>query len=124
MDLEQSAARIRSAAASMPACPDEQYGGCLILDLGQTKAELESLAVSLENTNRNIQEKVASFEERIHQLAIQLIFVRPMATAMMGWMLAVSLMLMLSGVTFLLIDKKIEKRLYRPTKGFIPESEA
>lgn len=61
IDLEQSASRIRSAAASMPACPDEQYGGCLVLDLGQTKAELESLAVSLEKTDGNIQEKVASF---------------------------------------------------------------
>ncbi len=124
IDLEQSAAKIRSAAANMPTCADEQYGGCTIFDLGQTKADLESLAVSLEETDGSIKEKVAGLEERIHQVAGQLTIVRPLATGIVGWMLAISVMLMISGVTFLLIDKKIEERVHRAAKGFISESEA
>lgn len=124
IELGQSAAKIRSAAANMPTCADERYGGCAIFDLGQTKADLESLAASLEKTDGSLKEKVAGLEERIHQLAGQLTHVRLLATGIVGWMLAISVMLMITGVTFLLIDKKIEERLHRAAKGFIPESEA
>lgn len=124
IDLEQSAAKIRSAAANMPTCADAQYGGCTTFDLRQTKADLESLAVSLEETDGSIKEKVASLEERIHQVAGQLAHVRLLATGIVGWMLAISIMLMISGITFLLIDKKIEARPYRAARGFISESEA
>lgn len=124
IDLEQSAAKIRSAAANMPTCADTQYGGCTIFDLGKTKADLESLAVSLEETDGGIDAKVAGLEEKIHQVAGQLTHVRLLATGIVGWMLAISVMLMISRVTFLLIDKKIEERIHHAAKGFISESEA
>ncbi len=124
IDLDGSAAKVRSTAASMPSCPEEQYGGCAVFDLSATKAELNALADSLEEVDGSVQAKVVSLEARIHQVGLQLVYLRPMMTAIVGWMFAVSIVLALCGASFLVIDKKLEKMLQRPAKSTMTESQA
>lgn len=116
INLEESASKIRAAAESMPGCPPQQYGGCLVLDMRDTKSELNALAGSLENVNTDVQANAASLEAQLHNTGSQLLYVRPMVLAMVGWMFGVSVILTLSGAAFLLMVRSIEKQL-RPQRG-------
>lgn len=116
INLEESAGKIRAAADSMPGCPPAQYGGCLVFDMRQTKAELNDLAGSLEGVDSDIQANAAGLESQIRSTGSQLYFVRPMVLAMVGWMLAVSVVLALSGVAFLLVGREVDKRLRHGAK--------
>jgi len=116
LNLEESATKIRNAAESLPSCPEERFGGCAIIDLRHSKTELNGIAESIANVDSKIQTQIGTLENQIHQVGIQLGYVEPTMIALVGWMLAVSTLLMLSGILFLLIDRSIERRL-RPEKS-------
>jgi hypothetical protein len=112
VSLQDSAEKIRNTAQSIPSCPEEQFGGCVVLDLRETKAELNDLADSIEGMKTDIEADTASLEKQVNQAGSQLAYLRPMMLAVGGWMFAVSTILTLSGVVFLLIDRELVKRAH------------
>lgn len=112
IQLNDAAGNIRRAADGIQGCPGLQYGGCAVFDLRETKAELYGLADSMESVGEDVGTNASGLESRIHLTGSQLHYLRPMILAVGGWMLAVSVVLTLSGGIFLLIDKNLEKRIY------------
>ena len=110
VSLQDSAEKIRKTGQSIPRCPEEQFGGCVVFDMRETKAELNSLADSIERASTDIEANSVILETQIHQAGSQLAYFRPIMLAVLGWMFAVSIVLTLSGIAFLLIDRDLENR--------------
>ena|SRR5881397_3934230 len=110
VSLQDSAEKIRKTGQSIPSCPEEQFGGCIVFDMRGTKAELNSLADSIERAKTDIEANTVILETQIHQVGSQLAYTRPMVLVVAGWMFAVSIVLTLSGVAFLLIDRDLQNR--------------
>lgn len=110
VSLQDAEEKIRNTAQSIPSCPGEQFGGCVVLDLRETKTELNGLADSIEGVKMDIEANTSSLENQINQAGSQLAYLRPMMLAVGGWMFAVSTLLTLSGIAFLLMDRELGKR--------------